>query len=155
MADQFVGKWNFVDSDNFEAYLKEAGVGLMTRKVASTLKPQIIFELNGSTWKMSSISTFKNIVVEFELDKQFEETTGDGRKCLVSTLSIIIIELTINHRVSFQSTFTLRDGKLVQEQKAAASGEKDSHFERWIEGDKLIITGECNGVKFRRTYERA
>ncbi|KAE9549891.1 hypothetical protein FO519_006896 [Halicephalobus sp. NKZ332] len=135
MADQFVGKWNFVDSDNFEPYLKEVGVGLMTRKMAATLKPQIVFEADGNKWKMTSVSTFKTIVVEFELDKEFEETTGDGRKCL--------------------STFSLRDGKLVQEQKAATAGEKSSHFERWIEGDKLIITGESGGVKFRRTYERA
>ena len=91
MAEQFAGKWNFVDSDNFEAYLKEVGVGLMTRKMAATLKPQIVFEINGNTWKMSSISTFKNIVVEFELDKEFEETTGDGRKCLVSVFLISMI----------------------------------------------------------------
>uniref|UniRef100_A0AC34QM87 Cytosolic fatty-acid binding proteins domain-containing protein n=1 Tax=Panagrolaimus sp. JU765 TaxID=591449 RepID=A0AC34QM87_9BILA len=135
MAEQFLGKWNFVESENFEEYLKQAGVGLVTRKMAATLKPQVEFEREGTIWKMHSISTFKHIIVEFELDKPIEETTGDGRKCM--------------------STFTLKDGKLIQEQKAAKSGEKDSHFERWIEGNKLIITGECDGVKFRRVYERA
>ena len=33
MAQEFAGKWDFVDSDNFDGYMKAAGVGLVTRKV--------------------------------------------------------------------------------------------------------------------------
>uniref|UniRef100_A0AC34RJG7 Cytosolic fatty-acid binding proteins domain-containing protein n=1 Tax=Panagrolaimus sp. JU765 TaxID=591449 RepID=A0AC34RJG7_9BILA len=135
MVDQFFGKWNFLQSENFEEYLKQVGVGLLTRKMANNLKPQIVFEKSGNGVKMSSLSTFKNITVEFELDKQIEETTGDGRKCM--------------------STFSLKDNKLVQEQKPVNSVEKSSHFERWIEGNKLFITGESEGVKFKRIYEKA
>lgn len=81
---EFVGHWNFQDSENFDEYLKEAGVSFMTRKLAVTLKPTLDFEVTGNQWKITSTSTFKTIVIEFELDKEFEETTGDGRKMLVS-----------------------------------------------------------------------
>uniref|UniRef100_A0AC34Q822 Cytosolic fatty-acid binding proteins domain-containing protein n=1 Tax=Panagrolaimus sp. JU765 TaxID=591449 RepID=A0AC34Q822_9BILA len=133
--DAFVGTWNFVESDNFEAYMKQVGVGMVQRKLASSTKPSVVFEKTGDKWKMSVISAIKTIVTEFELDKEFEETTADGRKC--------------------KSTFSLVDGKLIQEQKAAKTGEKDSHFERWIEGDKLIVTGESEGVKYRRVHQKA
>lgn len=82
----FVGHWNFLDSENFDEYLKEAGVGFMTRKVASTLKPTLDFEVNGDHWKITSTSTFKTIVIEFDLNNEFEEITGDGRKLNVSNL---------------------------------------------------------------------
>lgn len=32
-TSKFVGKWNLVSSENFDDYMKEVGVGLMTRKV--------------------------------------------------------------------------------------------------------------------------
>lgn len=47
MTDQFVGKWNLVESDNFEAYLKQVGVGLVTRKAAAATKPQLNITVNG------------------------------------------------------------------------------------------------------------
>lgn len=86
----FVGRWNLKDSVGFDDYLKEAGVNFMTRKIASNLKPTLDFEVNGNHWKMTSTSTFKTIVIEFDLDQEFEETTGDGRKMLVNNLNFII-----------------------------------------------------------------
>uniref|UniRef100_A0AC35G072 Cytosolic fatty-acid binding proteins domain-containing protein n=1 Tax=Panagrolaimus sp. PS1159 TaxID=55785 RepID=A0AC35G072_9BILA len=83
MAQEFVGKWDFESSDNFDEYMKAAGVGLITRKVANNLKPQIVIKVDGDHWRMESNSTFKNLVVEFDLGKEFEETTGDGRKVMV------------------------------------------------------------------------
>uniref|UniRef100_A0A7E4ZRD7 FABP domain-containing protein n=1 Tax=Panagrellus redivivus TaxID=6233 RepID=A0A7E4ZRD7_PANRE len=134
-ASDFAGTWNFVSSDNFDNYLKQVGVGLVTRKLASNLKPTLVFEIDGDKWKMSSLSTFKNIVTEFELDKEFDETTGDGRKV--------------------KSTFSLKDGKLIQIQKATKDSEKDSTFERYIEGGKLIIKMQSDDVVATRVYEKA
>lgn len=79
----FVGHWNFAESDNFDSYLKEAGVGFMTRKMATSLKPTLDFEVNGDHWKIVSTSTFKTIPTEFDLGKEFDETTGDGRSMKV------------------------------------------------------------------------
>jgi hypothetical protein len=135
MAQEFVGKWDFESSDNFDEYMKAAGVGLITRKVANNLKPQIVIKVDGDHWRMESNSTFKNLAVEFDLGKEFEETTGDGRKVM--------------------STFTLQGGKLHQVQKATKSGENDSTFDRYIEDGKLIIDMECNGVKAKRVYTKS
>ena len=135
MAQEFVGKWDFESSENFDEYMKAAGVGLITRKVANNLKPQIVIKVDGDHWRMESNSTFKNLAVEFDLGKEFEETTGDGRKVM--------------------STFTLDGGKLHQVQKATKSGEKDSTFDRYIVGGKLNIDMECDGVKAKRVYTKA
>lgn len=55
----------------------------------------------------------------------------------------------------FQSTFTLEDGKLIQTQKKIKDGDHDSHFVRYVDGDKLIMEMECEGVKAKRVYLRA
>lgn len=47
MAEQYVGKWNLVESDNFENYLKQVGVGLVTRKAAAATKPTLEISVNG------------------------------------------------------------------------------------------------------------
>ncbi|GMS78825.1 hypothetical protein PENTCL1PPCAC_1000, partial [Pristionchus entomophagus] len=134
MADQFVGKWNFFSSDNFDEYLKEAGVGMMTRTIATKLKPVLTFEVNGDDWTMTSVSTFKTHVVKFKLGKEFDDETGDGRKVT--------------------NKFDLEGGKLIQIEKGKDGG-KDSRFERYVEGNKLNIVAECNGVKSIRVYEKA
>ena len=55
-------------------------------------------------------------------------------------------------KIRFQSTFHLEDGKLIQIQKA---DNKVTRYERWIEGDNLITTGEHEGVKYKRVNKRA
>lgn len=42
MADKFIGKWKFVDSDNFGDYLKEVGVGFATRTAAQAIKRNFV-----------------------------------------------------------------------------------------------------------------
>ncbi|CAJ0566359.1 unnamed protein product, partial [Mesorhabditis spiculigera] len=133
MVDQLVGKWDLVSSEGFDEYLKEVGVGLMTRKIASNLKPTLIFEKNGETWSMTSKSTFKTFTVTWEMGKEQEGETADGRKV--------------------KATFSVEGDKLIQVEKGANG--KDSRFERWIEGGKLNIVCECNGVKCVRVYERS
>ncbi|GMR32748.1 hypothetical protein PMAYCL1PPCAC_02943 [Pristionchus mayeri] len=134
MADQFVGKWNNTTSENFDAYLKEVGVGMVTRTVASKLKPTLTFEINGEEWTMTSISTFKTHVTKFKLGEELEMTTIDGRHVT--------------------SKFELEGAKLVQTEKGKSGG-KDSRIERSVSGSTLTIISECNGVKSTRVYEKA
>ncbi|GMR59294.1 hypothetical protein PMAYCL1PPCAC_29489 [Pristionchus mayeri] len=134
MADQFVGKWNNTSSENFDAYLKEIGVGMMTRTVASKLKPTLVFEINGDEWTMTSISTFKTHVTKFKLGQEFELSTIDGR--------------------DVTAKFELEGTKLIQTEKGKSGG-KDSRIERSIDGNTLTIIAECNGVSSTRLYERA
>ncbi|KAF7630900.1 Lipocln_cytosolic_FA-bd_dom domain-containing protein [Meloidogyne graminicola] len=79
MADKFIGKWKLVDSDNFGDYLKEVGVGFATRTAAQAIKPELKFEIDGDHWKMTSTSTFTTWVCEFDLGKEQEQKTADGR----------------------------------------------------------------------------
>lgn len=85
-SSAFVGKWNLESSENFDEYLKHVGVGLITRKVAAKVKPVLDIEVSGDHWKITSTSTFKTFVIEFDLNKEFDETTADGR-----TLKVIFI----------------------------------------------------------------
>lgn len=54
------------------------------RSIARNLKPSLIFSVDGSKWKIVSDSTFKSHCWEFELDKEFDETTADGRQVKVN-----------------------------------------------------------------------
>jgi len=135
MAEKFVGKWNLVESENFDAYMKQVGVGWATRTMAAKLKPVLEVTVNGNHVKMTSTSTFKTVVTEFDLGVEFDEETADGRK--------------------MKSTFTLEGDKLVQVQNPVSAGDKASHFVRYVEGDNLIMEMESEGVKAKRIYTRA
>ncbi|CAJ0932761.1 unnamed protein product, partial [Mesorhabditis belari] len=134
LAKEFAGSWNFVSGENFEEYMKECGVGLITRKLAANLKPVLEFVIEDGKWTMTSTSTFKTHVVKFEIGAEFNDKTADGR--------------------DVKSTFFVEGDKLIQ-QEIGLKGGKDSRFERYIEDGKLKIVCECNGVKSTRIYERA
>ncbi|CAD6190982.1 unnamed protein product [Caenorhabditis auriculariae] len=135
MASAIEGRWKLVDSDNFDEYMKEVGVGLITRKAAGALKPTIeIKHVGGDTWQINQFSTFKNTTLEFTLNKEFDETTPDGR--------------------TLRSILELKDGKLIHTQKKIKPEDKDSLITRWIEGDKLHVTLQSGNVVSHRAYER-
>lgn len=135
MADRFVGKWKLVESENFDEYMKAVGVGLMTRKLGGAAKPVMDITITDGKWRFHSVSTFKTVDCDFELDKEFDETTADGRK--------------------LKSTFRLTsDGKLVQDQKKIKDDDKDSIITRYVEGNKLITVCESQGITSKRIYEK-
>ncbi|MFH4976406.1 hypothetical protein AB6A40_003115 [Gnathostoma spinigerum] len=135
MSEKFVGKWAYVDGENFDAYMKEVGVGFVLRKMACALKPTLTIEIDGDHWKITSESTFKTIILDFKLNEEFDEITGDGRK--------------------MKSTMTFEDGKLIQIEKAISPGDKDSRIERYIdETGKLIIVMRSGDVAAKRVYEK-
>ncbi|KAK5972123.1 Receptor-type tyrosine-protein phosphatase delta [Trichostrongylus colubriformis] len=101
----FEGKWSLDKSENFDEYMKEVGVGLITRKAAAHIKVQLEIKKEGDKWVCLQTSTFKNSKLEFKLGEEFEETTPDGRK--------------------FKAIIELVDGKLVHKQtpiKVTVSG---------------------------------
>ena len=70
---QFIGTWDFASAENMDNYLSAMGVGFMLRKVASTVKPRVVFERNGQNWKINMTSTFKNQSTSFTEGVPFEE----------------------------------------------------------------------------------
>ncbi|KAL3101808.1 hypothetical protein niasHS_003217 [Heterodera schachtii] len=138
MSDKFVGKWNLASSENFDEFMKEVGVSFLTRKAAGCVKPMLEFVVSnaGAHWRMTSTSTFTTWNCEFDLDKEFEQKTADGR--------------------TVKSIFTFENDKLIEKQTKIKADEKDSRYERYIdESGKLIIAMECGSVKAKRVYTKA
>lgn len=81
MVDVIIGEWKLTSSENFDALMRELGVGFFLRKLGNTIKPNIRFEKDEKgVWTMTTISSVKTHAIKFELDKEFEEETIDGRK---------------------------------------------------------------------------
>ena len=138
MADtsKFVGRYVSATSENFEEYMKECGVGLITRKAAANLKVTLEIKVEGNKWVCNQFSTFKNTTLEFVVGEEFEETTPDGRK-LKTTVTVT------------------PDGKVVQHQKKIKDSDKESIITRYMEDDDtLVVLMECGPIKAKRTYKR-
>ncbi|GMS86326.1 hypothetical protein PENTCL1PPCAC_8501 [Pristionchus entomophagus] len=136
IADQFVGKWDNITSENSVAYLREIGV-FNVRKF-SKIHPTLTFEVNEDEWTItsclfSSMSVFMKHVTKFKLGQEFEHKTIEG------------IEVT--------SKFELDGAKLVQIDKLKRRGD-DARIERTIRGDTMTIVAMCNGTTSTRVYQK-
>jgi len=60
-------------------------VGFMMRKLGAIAKPNVIISVDGDQWTIKSETTFVTNESTFELSKEFEDTTPDGRKVMVSS----------------------------------------------------------------------
>uniref|UniRef100_A0A914Q7F7 Lipocalin/cytosolic fatty-acid binding domain-containing protein n=1 Tax=Panagrolaimus davidi TaxID=227884 RepID=A0A914Q7F7_9BILA len=136
MSDEFVGKWISDSAENMEAYMEALGANWVIRKLVPkiALTLEMTIEINGNHWNMNAYSAVKNFHLEFDLGKEFEEVSGDGRKVL--------------------STLTFENGKLFHIQKALKKEEKNSSYVSYIENGKLIQIAECDGVESRRIYTK-
>ena len=47
---KLVGSWELISSENFDEYMKEIGVNIMQRKIAATIKPNVIISNVGDNW---------------------------------------------------------------------------------------------------------
>jgi hypothetical protein len=79
-----------VDSDDMGEYLKEVGVGWLGRTMARTIKPRLVFEETDGNWTLRTETPFKTMVIEFTLNTEFIEITGDGRELKVMYLIMVL-----------------------------------------------------------------
>jgi len=75
---QMEGTYEFVSQDNFENYLKAAGVGMLTRKVILKTSPTMKIEINGKDVTTTTITSIKTIVIKFTLGEEYEADPGTG-----------------------------------------------------------------------------
>lgn len=75
------GKYELTKSENFEEYMKALGVGMVMRKMAAASTPVTEITKTGDDWNIKTVTTFKTTEIKFQLDKEFPETTADGREC--------------------------------------------------------------------------
>nr|DBA24177.1 TPA: hypothetical protein GDO54_011870 [Pyxicephalus adspersus] len=87
MAEELLGCWKLVSSDNFDGYLKELGVNMATRMFVGTLKPEVHICKNGDKWSIKTVSSFQTTDVCFKLNEEFSEITPDKRKCKVRIIT--------------------------------------------------------------------
>merc|ERR1711872_363807 len=133
MAAPVAGTYALVSSENLEELMKAMGVGMIQRKMFSSLKPDVEFaEVGPGEWIMKTISTVKTVELKFKIGEEFTEQTNDVREC--------------------KTTFTVEGNKLIQMQKAVKG--KDSKVTREFNGDDLITIVECDGVVSKRIYKK-
>ncbi|XP_071848197.1 myelin P2 protein-like [Apostichopus japonicus] len=135
MAESLLGLYKLEKHENFEKFMEAIGVGLATRKIGANTTNTNEFTREGGKFKIIQKSTFKNYEIEFELGKEFETSTIDGRKV--------------------KTVFTWENGKLIQKEwplKDKAAGE--AVYERELKGDLLITTCKCKDIVCVRTYKK-
>jgi len=77
----WIGKYTLVSSDKFDEYMAAVGVGWTTRKLASAATPTTYITQDNDNWNIKTETTFKTTEIKFKIGEEFDEVTGDGRKC--------------------------------------------------------------------------
>jgi len=57
----------------------------MMRKLGALAKPNVVINVDGEKWTIRSETSFTTSETTFELNQEFEDTTPDGRKVMVSS----------------------------------------------------------------------
>ncbi|CAF0835493.1 unnamed protein product [Rotaria sordida] len=128
------GSWDYVDSENFDEYLKDLGVSWTHRMIAKGVKPHLtISELDGK-WTVLSESALKTRTYDFIPGVEFDETTSDGREA--------------------KSIINFEGNKWIH--TAIDKNGKKTVVTRYVDAKGQQITNlECGSVKARRWYKRA
>lgn len=87
----------------------------MTRKLGNAVSPVVDLQKEGEEYVLSSISTFKNVVLRFKPGVEFDQETPDGRKV--------------------KATFTV-DGNTLHEVQKNADG-KETTIDRTFTDDEI------------------
>jgi len=131
MVTTLVGKWNLTESENFDEFLKEMGVSMTWRKLASSSKPTVTITNDGDNWTLKTSTLLKTSEIKFEIGKEFTEHRIDG--------------------LDVKTVVNVDDNKLVQKQ----FGDSEVLITRCVENDMLCVKCEINGVISTRKYKKA
>jgi fatty acid-binding protein 3, muscle and heart len=71
----FIGTWTFESSHNFEEYLRALGLGMIQRKLASSLKPIYHISKDGNTWIIKMNLSIRTREIRFTEGVEFDEGT--------------------------------------------------------------------------------
>ncbi|KOX73671.1 Myelin P2 protein [Melipona quadrifasciata] len=122
-------RYKLQSSENFDDYMKALGVGLMTRKMGSSLSPVVELTENNGVYTLKTSSAFKNSEIKFKLNQEFDEETIDGRQV--------------------KSVCTLEGNKLIQIQK----GEKETTIEREFTPTEMKAIMKVDDIVCTRVYK--
>ncbi|XP_076760711.1 fatty acid binding protein isoform X1 [Xylocopa sonorina] len=129
LAALYGKRYKLQSSENFDDYLKSLGVGLLTRKMGSSVSPVVELTENSGVYTLKTTSPFKNSEIKFKLGEEFEEETPDGRKV--------------------KTVCTLEGNKLMQIQK----GEKQTTIEREFTPTEMKAIMKVDDIVCTRIYK--
>ncbi|GAB1608903.1 sodium/calcium exchanger regulatory protein 1-like [Argonauta hians] len=139
MVLNLCGKWKIVSSENFDEYMKAAGVSDENRAVANdkfSASSNLCQEIgqSGAEWSLKTITSLGERGNTFSLGQEFSSATLDGRPVKV--------------------TFSVEGDTLVERQVGDTA---TSTIKRYISGDSLVMTMVSSGapsVVCTRKYEK-
>ncbi|XP_017891258.1 probable fatty acid-binding protein isoform X2 [Ceratina calcarata] len=127
---EFLGKkYKLSSSENFDDFMKALGVGMLTRKMGSSVSPVVELTENNGLYTLKTTSTFKSSEIKFKLGEEFDEETPDGRKV--------------------KSVCTLDGNKLIQKQK----GDKETTIEREFTPSEMKAIMKVDDIVCTRLYK--
>ncbi|XP_045454298.1 fatty acid-binding protein-like [Melitaea cinxia] len=124
MESFFGKKYKLKSSENFEEYLKFIEVGLLSRKLVTSLYPVCILTKNeDGSYSLTMITAIRKVVTTFKLGEEFIEDRPDG--------------------VKVKSIMTLEGNKLIQIQ-IENNGRKSTHIREFTD-QSLTVTTTAEG----------
>jgi len=131
---RFTGSYIQTSKENYEEFLKALNIGFILRKAALASVPMMSISEDGGYWTMITKTSLKAIELNFKLGEEFDEEATDGRKC--------------------RTTVTMEGNKLITNQRAVKSGEKDVRVVREFTDDGLVMKMFAGGVICTQVYKR-
>ncbi|OWR55129.1 probable fatty acid-binding protein [Danaus plexippus] len=123
--EKYLGKkYKLRSSHNFDEYLKFIEVGLLSRKLVTSLSPISVLTKNeDGSYSLTMITPIRKVVITFQLGVEFSEDRPDG--------------------IKVKSTMHLDGDKLIQTQ-IESNGRKSTHVREFT--DKLLtVTTTAEG----------
>ena len=136
--EAFKGKFERTSEVHYDDFLKALGLNALMRAAATASTPKLEIKEEDGQWVTENSTILKKLTLRFELGKEFDYKTLDGR----DTKTVI----------------TFEDGKIVSKQKALKEGERSSTTFMEMNGaDELIYTltvDEVDDVKCVQKFKR-
>lgn len=129
---QIAGKYYFVSQENFEDYLKAEDVGMIKRSVMTKERPDIVVEIDGDSFTVTTYGKLKTIKISFTLGKEYQCDPGTDK---------------VNKYIT-----TLDGGATLMTKKL---DDNFSTSSMTFTSDGLSITMQARGVTAIRTFKRA
>ena len=128
---QIAGKYTFVSQENFEEYLNAEDIGMIKRNVIAKTRPDMIVEIDGDNFTVTTITTLKTIKISFTLGKEYQCDPGTDK---------------VNNYIT-----TLEGGDTLMTKKL---DDNFSTSSMKFTDDGLIITMTAQGITAIRTFKR-
>ncbi|XP_039619711.1 retinol-binding protein 5 isoform X1 [Polypterus senegalus] len=134
MGIDLSGYYQLVSQENMEAYLAALDINIALRKIVCLLRPDKEIIQNSNRMVIRTLTTFRNYVMDFPLDEEFEEDLSavDGRKCRQTT-------------VRWEGDYLV----CIQNGEKANRG-----WKHWLEGDLLHLEMTVEGVTCKQIFKK-